>query len=257
MTSPPISPGLVGPTLRSDLFPGRLSRLVKLAGGTVGVVTAVTLVAAAIAAAVKVSARSADPLPRVVDVPSRPAFVRPPGGAEADAQVGQRLQLNTMLRTQKPGRMQVRLSDGRSFRLGGDALLRLSGGSLDLRRGQIIAWVNPGSSSGPPLRVWTRVGTASIEGTTVFIDATDADVKVFSWEGTVVVTTDSGQRFVLRSGEQLSHRANAAGALGWEGPTRLSRSELDQRRARSILLNGFNAPMETLPVIEKELGFER
>jgi hypothetical protein len=197
------------------------------------------------------------PLPQVVDVPSRPAFVRPPGRSETDARVGQVLQRNTMLRTQKPGRLQVRLADGRSFRLGGDALLRLADGSLDLRRGQIIAWVNPGSSGGSPLRVRTRVGTASIEGTTVFIDATETEVKVFSWEGTVSVTTDSGERFRLRSGEQLSHRASATGSVGWQGPTRLSRGELDQRRAASILLNGFNAPMETLPVIERELGFER
>jgi ferric-dicitrate binding protein FerR (iron transport regulator) len=183
--------------------------------------------------------------------------VQPPGRAETNAQVGQWLQLNTLLRTQRPGRLQVRLADGRSFRLGGDALLRLSAGALDLRRGQIIAWVNPGSVGGPPLRVKTRVGTASIEGTTVFIEATDNDVKVFSWEGTVAVTTELGQRFVLRSGEQVSHRAGTDGGGVWEGPTRLSRAELDQRRARSILLSGFNAPMETLPVIEKELGFRR
>jgi len=218
------------------------------------VLGALSVVALTAAAAV-VSARSVDPTPRVVDVPSRPAYVRPPGGAEASALVGQVLKRNTMLRTQKPGRMQVRLADGRSFRLGGDALLRLTGSGLDLRRGQIIAWVNPGSAGGPPLRVRTRVGTASIEGTTVFIDATDADVTVFSWEGAVAVTTDSGQRFMLRSGEQVRHRANLAGVAGWEGPTRLSRSELDQRRASSILLNGFDAPMETLPVIEQELGF--
>ena len=62
---------------------------------------------------------------------------------------------------------------------------------------------------------------------------------------------------MLRSGEQVSHRAGADGRESWEGPTRLSRAELDQRRARSILLNGFNAPMDTLPVIEKELGFTR
>lgn len=217
--------------------------------GLVGVVAAVT--------AATVRAKPADSLPKVVDVPSRPAFVQPPGRAESDARVGQFLQLNTLLRTQKPGRLQVRLADGRSFRLGGDALLRLSAGALDLRRGQIIAWVNPGSGGGPPLRVKTRVGTASIEGTTVFIEATENDVKVFSWEGAVAVTTETGQRFVLRSGEQVSHRASADGGVGWEGPTRLSRTELDQRRARSILLNGFNAPMDTLPVIEKELGFTR
>jgi hypothetical protein len=218
-----------------------------------GLMALAVVVAAASAATVR--AKPADSLPKVVDVPSRPAFVQPPGRAESDARVGQLLQLNTLVRTQKPGRLQVRLADGRSFRLGGDALLRLSAGALDLRRGQIIAWVNPGSGGGPPLRVKTRVGTASIEGTTVFIEATENDVKVFSWEGTVAVTTDSGQRFVLRSGEQVSHRARADGGEVWEGPTRLSRAELDQRRARSILLNGFNAPMDTLPVIEKELGF--
>jgi hypothetical protein len=218
-----------------------------------GLMALAVVVAAATAATVR--AKPADSLPKVVDVPSRPAFVQPPGRAESDARVGQLLQLNTLLRTQKPGRLQVRLADGRSFRLGGDALLRLSAGALDLRRGQIIAWVNPGRGGGPPLRVKTRVGTASIEGTTVFIEATENDVKVFSWEGTVAVTTDSGQRFVLRSGEQGSHRARADGGEVWEGPTRLSRAELDQRRARSILLNGFNAPMDTLPVIEKELGF--
>lgn len=212
--------------------------------------------AAVALAAVTVAARPADSLPRVEDVPSRPAFVQLPGRAETDARVGQLLTLNSQLRTQKPGRLQVRLANGRSFRLGGDALLRLSAGALDLRRGQIIAWVNAGGG-GPSLRVRTRVGTASIEGTTVFIEATETDVKVFSWEGNVVVTTDSGQRFLLRSGEQVSHRTGDGGVDRWQGPTRLSRAELDQRRARSILLNGFNAPMETLPVIDKELGFER
>ena len=37
----------------------------------------------------------------------------------------------------------------------------------------------------------------------------------------------------------------------------VGRGELDARRARSILLNGFSAPMETLPVIERELGLSR
>jgi len=202
-------------------------------------------------------AQSVDRGPQVIAVPSRPAFVLPPRRGEQPAVPGLRLLPQSLLRTQRPGRMQVQLGDGRSFRLGGDALLRLDRHALTLQRGQIIAWIHPGSQGTGPLRVRTRVATASIEGTTVFLEVTDTQVKVFSWEGTVAVTTDSGQRFVLRSGEQVSHRASAAGGEGWEGPTRLSRAELDQRRARSILLNGFNAPMETLPVLEKELGFTR
>ena len=204
------------------------------------------VVAAATAATVR--AKPADSLPKVVDVPSRPAFVQPPGRAESDARVGQLLQLNTLLRTQKPGRLQVRLADGRSFRLGGDALLRLSAGALDLRRGQIIAWVNPGRGGGPPLRVKTRVGTASIEGTTVFIEATDTGLKIFSWEGEVACTTNDGQRKTLRSGEQLAYEN------GTWAKTRLTPQEAAARRQKSILLNGFSAPMETLPVLEKELG---
>jgi hypothetical protein len=100
------------------------------------------------------------------------------------------------------------------------------------------------------------VGTASIVGTTVFIEATDEAVKFFSWEGTVRVVNDAGEQFTLNSGEQVSYE-QAATKPGWQPPRRLSRSELDTRRARSILLNGFNAPMETLPVIEKELGFSQ
>lgn len=190
-------------------------------------------------------------------MPSRPAFVKLPGRPEAPAKPDQPLQLQTVLRTEKPGRLQVQLPDGRSFRLGGNALLRLATGhTLDLQRGQIIAWVNPGSKGVLPLRVKTRVGTASIVGTTVFIEATDEAVKVFSWEGTVRVVTDAGEQVTLNSGEQLSYE-QAASHPGWQPPRRLSRTELDTRRARSILLNGFNAPMETLPVIEKELGFTR
>ena len=197
----------------------------------------------------------------MVDVPSRPAFVKLPGQPEATAQPGQPLQVQTVLRTQKPGRLQVQLADGRSFRLGGDALLRLATGrTLDLQRGQIIAWVNPGSKGVLPMRVKTRVGTASIVGTTVFIEATDEAVKFFSWEGTVRVVTDAGEQFTLNSGEQVSYErvtTTPGGRPGWQPPRRLSRTELDTRRARSILLNGFNAPMETIPVIEKELGFSR
>ena len=186
----------------------------------------------------------------MVDVPSRPAFVKLPGRSEATAQPGQALPLQTVLRTEKPGRLQVQLPDGRSFRLGGDALLRLATvRTLDLQRGQIIAWVNPGSKAPLPLRVKTRVGTASIVGTTVFIEATDESVKVFSWEGTVRVITDAGEQVTLNSGEQLAYEQDR-----WQPPRRLTRAELDTRRARSILLNGFNAPMETLPVIERELG---
>lgn len=194
-------------------------------------------------------ARAAAPVPRVVEVPFRPAFVRSPGGKEIAASAGQILAPASLLRTEKPGRLQVQLANGRQFRLGGDAVLRLGAGGLSLEKGQIIAWVNPGQKGGSPLKIRTRVATASIVGTTVFIEATDDSLKVFSWEGHVQVETDSGRRYNLTSGQQLTLDKQT-----WQAPRRLSQSEAAARRQKSILLNGFATPMETLPVIEKELG---
>ena len=194
-------------------------------------------------------ARAASPVPRVVEVPFRPAFVRSPGGKEIAARAGQLLAPASLLRTEKPGRLQVQLANGRQFRLGGDAVLRLGAGGLSLEKGQIIAWVNPGQKGGSPLKIRTRVATASIVGTTVFIEATDDSLKVFSWEGHVQVETDAGRRYNLTSGQQLTLDKQT-----WQAPRRLSQSEATARRQKSILLNGFATPMETLPVIEKELG---
>lgn len=194
------------------------------------------------------TARAGGRTPLVVAVPSRPAFVQLPSRAERQAAVGQILQPETVLRTQKPGRMQVELADGRSFRLGGDALLRLGRDALSLDRGQIIAWVNPGSKGGRTLRVQTRVATASIEGTTVFLEASEDQVKVFSWEGHVRVLTSTGERFDLTSGEEVLFRGGT-----WQSPRRLSQEEARTRLQRSILLNDFPAPMETMPTIRRVL----
>jgi hypothetical protein len=198
-------------------------------------------------------APAASRLPRVIDVAERPAFIKPPGRTEQKANAGQLLPSRTEIRTQRPGRMQVQLADGRSFRLGGDALLRLDPSGPSLKRGQIIAWIDPDATRLLPLKVRTRVGTASIQGTTVFIEDQPSQVLFLSWEGTVQVEASDGRRFTLNSGEVLT--ATAAGT--WLGPRRLSVEEVRVRRRTSALLNGFSAPMATLPVIERELGLDR
>ena len=66
--------------------------------------------------------------------------------------------------------------------------------------------------------------------------------------GEVACTTTDGQRKTLRSGEQLAYEN------GTWAKTRLTTQEAAARRQKSILLNGFSAPMETLPVLERELG---
>jgi hypothetical protein len=217
------------------------SPLILAAASAAVVVSGLALVQPGVTAAPRV--------PRVVDVPSRPAFVKPPEASERPALVGQVLGPSTVLRTENPGRLQVLLADGRNFRLGGNAQLRIEPTLLDLVRGKIIAWIDPGSKGTTPLRVRTRVGTASIQGTTVFIEATDEKVLFLSWEGNVEVRAADGTAYRLTSGQRME-----ATPQGWKGPHRMDAAEVQKRRRNSELLNGFQAPMQTLPVIERELG---
>jgi hypothetical protein len=232
-------------------------------------------------------------VPEVVEVPTGPAFVRLPGRKEIKATKGLDLLPSTQLRTSKPGRMQVMLGNGRQFRMGGDALLRLSGNSVELLKGSVIGWIRPTAKNRLPFEIRTRLATASIQGTTVFIELNDDTFKVFSWEGRVQVKTRSGEEFTLESGQQLlldlKRQLSAVkgqldaldAALGesggmftpdewdertkepetdddkniqWDPPARLGESEVQQRLTRSALINGFSTPLETLPEIEKELG---
>ena len=235
--------------------------------------------------------------PRVVEVPAGPAFVKLPGATEITARSGQSLKTNTLLRTTKPGRMQVMLGNGRQFRMGGDAQLRLGASDVELLKGSIIGWIKPGTRHRSPFSIKTRLATASIQGTTVFLEFTDKQFKVFSWEGRVQVETSNGQRFTLNSGQQLlldlkrqmdevSGRLDglesALGELGggivtpptpgrdgslsprsrqddqeevtWEPPQPISTQDAERRLQKSLLINGFSTPLETLPDIERELG---
>jgi hypothetical protein len=141
--------------------------------------------------------------PKIVEVPVGPAFVTLPGTAEIKARSGQALRTDAVLRTSKPGRMQVMLGNGRQFRMGGNAELRLGTANVQLLKGSIIGWIKAGTPRSNPFTIKTRLATASIQGTTVFIELTDQKFKIFSWEGTVQVETENGQYFTLRSGQQL------------------------------------------------------
>jgi len=203
--------------------------------------------------------------PRIVEVPNGPAFVKFAGKTEVDARPGQLLRTDVLLRTTKPGRMQVMLGSGRQFRMGGDAQLRLGSSSVELLKGSIIGWINPGTQTRHPFTIKTRLATASIQGTTVFIEFTDSQFKIFSWEGKVFVTTRSGQRFTLNSGQQLlldlkpvepdvSVQQEDSLAVSWAPPAVIAEQEVERRLQKSRLINGFSSPLDTLPEIERELG---
>lgn len=213
------------------------------------VVLATAITAGLVAGWASASAPPKSATSRIVDVAARPAFTRASGGAERAAQPGQQLAPGTVLRTQSPGRLQVRLADGRSFRLGGDAELHLAGEELDLRRGQIIAWVNPGQKGrASPLRIRTRVATASIVGTTVFIDASPGKVTFLSWEGHVKVDTDAGKLIQLKGGQVMAKTGDT-----WALPRPLTAGEARNRRERNPLFQNFSVPMDTLPLIDRQL----
>ena len=142
--------------------------------------------------------------PRIVEVPAGPAFVQLPGAPEIRARSGQALQTNSLLKTKKTGRMQVLLDNGRQFRMGGDAQLRLGSTNVELLKGSMIGWIHSGASRAKPFNIKTRLATASIQGTTVFIKYSNETFKVLSWEGTVTCETRTGQRYTLTSGQQLS-----------------------------------------------------
>ena len=203
--------------------------------------------------------------PRIVEVPNGPAFVKFSGKTEVDARSGQLLRTDALLRTTKPGRMQVMLGTGRQFRMGGDAQLRLGSSSVELLKGSIIGWINPGTQTRHPFTIKTRLATASIQGTTVFIEFTDSQFKIFSWEGRVLVTTRSGQRFTLNSGQQLlldlkrvepddRGQQDDPLAVSWASPVVISEQEVERRLQKSRLINGFSIPLDTLPEIQRELG---
>ena len=235
--------------------------------------------------------------PRVVEVPAGPAFVRLPGASEINARSGQSLKTNALLRTAKPGRMQVMLGNGRQFRMGGDAQLRLGSSNVELLKGSIIGWIKPGTPRLNPFTIKTRLATASIQGTTVFLELTDEQFKVFSWEGTVQVETSNGRRFTLTSGQQLlldlkrqmdevtgrldgleaalgelsggivtpstpgrggsrspRSRQKESEEFSWDPPQPIPAQDAERRLQRSLLINGFSTPLETLPDIERELG---
>ena len=201
--------------------------------------------------------------PQVVEVPAGPAFVQRPGEAQIPARHGQSLIPSTLLRTSKPGRMQVKLSNGRQFRMGGDAKLKLAGAGVELLKGSIIGWISPSITNRRPFQIRTRLATASIQGTTVFLELNDDTFRVFSWEGAVQVRTKDGEEFTLQSGQQLlldlkrqldDTRGRVTDAIEWEPPAPMADTDIDRRMKGSALINGFSTPLDTLPIIERELG---
>ncbi|MCF2969945.1 FecR family protein [Synechococcus sp. Nb3U1] len=194
----------------------------------------------------------AQPLTRaqVIEIPEAPVFWAQPPVPEAAATVGTQVQTGGYLRTQRPGKAQVRLHDGVMFRLGGDALLEITDGDLNLQQGQIIAWADPGTP-GSRRRIQTPLATAAIRSSTVFIEQMETGSRIFSWAGEVeIYPAEGGDPVILAAGEELVLKPDMTQL---PTPQKMSRADLEARFAQSDLLNGFESAMSTLDTIREEL----
>ena len=97
----------------------------------------------------------------------------------------------------------------------------------------------------------------------MFLELNDDTFRVFSWEGNVQVRTKDGEEFTLQSGQQLlldlkrqldDTRGRVTDAIEWEPPAPMADTDIDRRMKGSALINGFSTPLDTLPIIERELG---
>jgi len=202
---------------------------------------------------------------RIMDIPTTPVFGRQPPALEKPAQLGTEVVAGGYFRTMIPGKAQLKLSNGLSVRLGGNAVLRI-GPTLRLDQGKMIAWFDPGRTATTSQTIETPVGIAAIKGTTVFIDIQDQDIRFFSWEGEVQVIYSPtnqqvpveamlGKTFILRSGQEIRFPLGKvqSNPQNFFQVRAMPSKEVSNRFRTSSLLNGFSAPMATLETIRQIL----
>ncbi len=188
----------------------------------------------------------------IIDVPRDPVFGWQSPGPEFEAEIGTVIREGGYLRTVKPGKAQVILSNGLAFRLGGNAVLRVSN-DMDLEQGRIIAWGEEPSAQ--PRTIETPVATAAILGTTAFIDAEPNRVIFFCWKGEVRVTLpDGSQSVTLTTGEEVTVEV---GATDLPEPTLMSNDDVRARFAETDdLFSDFNAPMKSFQAMKRALNLD-
>ncbi len=187
---------------------------------------------------------------RILDIPKEPVFAWQSPGPEFKAEVGTVILEGGYLRTTKPGKAQVKLSNGLAFRLGGNAVLRVSQ-DIDIEQGRIIAWGE--EPSNVPRMIETPVATAAIIGTTAFIDAEPNQVTFFCWKGEVVVTLpDGSDQVTLLKGQEVTVER---GATRLPEPKTMSNADVIERFATTEdLFSDFQLPMKSFLGIKRGLN---
>ncbi len=215
---------------------------------------------------------SATPVGKITDIPKQTVWVRQLGTTkEIPAQQGMGIQVGETIRTENEGKVQIELTNGLAFRVGGNSAITLQpNNQLNLTSGEMITWVVPGQKV--PTKIVTPSGVAGIRGTTVYVQIPpnpDQGTLFFTWEGRVVVqlidqkpemVLNTGDEVIVKPGEKdFSKTRNSIKPTSkkqW-GQIRRCFSQLEhpecRKEQRLLLFRDFKTSLPTLSLIDKPL----
>jgi len=175
--------------------------------------------------------------------------------AAQPAELGEVLQATDFLQTGRRSRARLEAADGTITRVGANTLFSFQGGdrSINLERGSLLFHSPEGRGGG---NIVTANATASVVGTTIIVEATDdGGFKIFVLEGEASVTFRDNTTALLGPGQMTFVQPNLPGAPGGEtGQGRVLNFDLETFTEESELVGGFDEPLESLPLIETEIG---
>ncbi len=165
---------------------------------------------------------------------------------------GELFQAPDFLETGRRSRARLAAADGTITRVGSNTLFSFDETSrtINLRKGSLLFHSPEGKGGG---EVVTASATASVIGTTIIVEATaDGGFKIFVLEGEARVTFADNTTVLLGPGQMTFVQPNSP-----EIPTDESGKgpvlyfDLEAFTNRSVLVNGFDTPLASLPLIRR------
>lgn len=175
--------------------------------------------------------------------------------AEISATEGMGLFIGEQIRTVGEALAEIELKNGLAFRIGGNSVLTLQpDNSLNLSKGEMITWVQPGKQV--PAKVVTPGAIAGIRGTTIYVnipDAPNSEIEYFTWEGTMSLKLpNQSEEMLLKAGEIVKVKPGETDINKMRKRVRqLTQKEWETRRQKSPLINNFLSPLPTLKKIDQ------
>jgi hypothetical protein len=174
---------------------------------------------------------------------------------EIFANEGMGVFVGEQIRTVGEALAEIKLKNGLAFRIGGNSVLTMQpDNSLNLNKGEMITWVQPGKQV--PAKVVTPGAIAGIRGTTIYInipEAPNSPIEYFTWEGTMsLALPNQSEEILLKAGEIVKIQPGETDINQMRKRVRkLTDKEWETRRHKSRLINNFSQPLPTLDKIDK------